>query len=317
MNYIGSKQYLQNFICTNLASFCGRLEDKVICDLFGGMGSTFSNLTCKELFINDVEFYSYVILKDKYGKESGIEDILNILNNQNLLKVGKISKFFSTIGDEKRNYFTPFNAKRIDGIREKIEEYKEDKNLYFSLLASLLNGSDLVANTASVYGAYLKKIKKSAEKQLFLTPLKKALMNAKIFNEDGLDLLKKIKGDILYLDPPYNHRQYGLNYHVLNAIAKYEDFSPRGVGGYGEYFRSKWCQVRFVKDELAKTLQSAKFDFIALSYSEDGLLAPEEIGDIMGKYGRYERLHVKHDALRMQKRSKTKTIEYLHLLEKR
>ncbi len=26
-----------------------------------------------------------------------------------------------------------------------------------------------------------------------------------------------IEGNILYLDPPYNHRQYGANYHMLNT----------------------------------------------------------------------------------------------------
>ena len=42
----------------------------------------------------------------------------------------------------------------------------------------------------------------------------------KVFNEDINEVVGKVKGDILYLDPPYNHRQYATNYHMLETIAK-------------------------------------------------------------------------------------------------
>ena len=70
-------------------------------------------------------------------------------------------------------YFSDENGKKIDAIRTKIETWKQEKfiskNQYFFLLASLLESADKVANTASVYGAYLKKIKKSAQPNLQLT----------------------------------------------------------------------------------------------------------------------------------------------------
>lgn len=316
MNYIGSKQYLQNFIHSSLTSFCGGLDNKIICDLFSGMGTVFESSTCKELLVNDVEYYSFVILMAKFTTCSNYDEILAELNSKNELYEGKISLYFSTLGEDKRNYFTPFNARRIDAIRRGLEEYKSS-DIYYALLSSLLQASDEIANTASQYGSYLKNTKPSAKKELQLKIVKKSKTKARVFNMQGLDLLGKISGDILYLDPPYNHRQYGLNYHVLNAIAKYEDFDPRGVSGYDEYFRSAWCKVRGVKEELNSTLKSAKFRYIALSYSSDGLLSPSEIEAIMSQYGYYECLHVKHNALRMQKNSKKYTIEYLHLLEKR
>ena len=40
------------------------------------------------------------------------------------------------------------------------------------------------------------------------------------YNEDANELIKKISGDILYIDPPYNDRQYLPNYHVLETIDK-------------------------------------------------------------------------------------------------
>ncbi|GAA0714403.1 hypothetical protein GCM10009430_07560 [Aquimarina litoralis] len=44
--------------------------------------------------------------------------------------------------------------------------------------------------------------------------------------------IKSIRGDILYLDSPYNFRQYGSNYHILNTIAKYDTFVPVGKTCY-------------------------------------------------------------------------------------
>lgn len=101
-----------------------------------------------------------------------------------------------------------------------------------------------VANTASVYGAFLKKLKKSASKRLVLEPAFFELNDNKhlAFNENANELIKKIDGDILYLDPPYNHREYGANYHLLNTIAFYDDFKLKGKTGLREYTKSAWCK---------------------------------------------------------------------------
>jgi adenine-specific DNA-methyltransferase len=44
-----------------------------------------------------------------------------------------------------------------------------------------------------------------------------------IFNEDINFLITKTSHDVVYLDPPYNERQYSANYHVLETIAKYDN----------------------------------------------------------------------------------------------
>jgi adenine-specific DNA-methyltransferase len=113
---------------------------------------------------------------------------------------------------------------KIDTIRIQIEIWKKSKeigdNLYYFLLASLLESADKMANTTSVYGAYLKYLKQSAKKQMMLVPAFFELNNNnhQVFNKDSNQLIKEINGDILYLDPPYNQRQYGSNYHLLNTI---------------------------------------------------------------------------------------------------
>jgi len=53
---------------------------------------------------------------------------------------------------------------KCDTIRQKIEEWENKKlinnNEYYFLIASLIESIDKYANTASIYGAFLKKLKK-------------------------------------------------------------------------------------------------------------------------------------------------------------
>ena len=48
------------------------------------------------------------------------------------------------------------------------------------------------------------------------------IKDVSIFNQDANILAKKIKADIVYIDPPYNSRQYSRFYHVLENITKWE-----------------------------------------------------------------------------------------------
>ena len=56
-----------------------------------------------------------------------------------------------------------------------------------------------------------------------------------VFNEDINKLASRVEGDILYLDPPYNHRQYATNYHLLETVAKYDDPKIYGKTGLRDY----------------------------------------------------------------------------------
>jgi adenine-specific DNA-methyltransferase len=118
---------------------------------------------------------------------------------------------------------------KCDAIRIQIEKWIEKKlineNEYYFLLTSLLENIDKVANTASVYGAFLKNLKKSAQSIFTLKPASFYLNDNKheVYNLDINDLIRNTNHDVVYLDPPYNARQYGANYHLLETIAKYDN----------------------------------------------------------------------------------------------
>lgn len=334
MNYIGSKLKLLPFLQQSIESTLKRhntkpLENSIFCDMFAGSGAVGKAFKpkVKQIISNDKEYYSFVLNQNYIANHTLINranKLIEMLNNTPLKK-GKIFTHYALGGGSGRQYFSDENAMKIDGIRERIAAWQQsgfinEAEFYF-LLASLLESSDSVANTACVYGAFLKRLKKSATKELVLSPATFGLTqnSHQVFNENANDLIAKISGDILYLDPPYNAREYGANYHLLNTIALYDDFIPKGKTGLRKYKKSAWCKKGDVENAFESLLQKAQFKWIFLSYNDEGLLSLETIKNLMRKYGKYscvkqEYQRFKADSMRLQKQSKT--IEYLHILHK-
>ena len=334
MNYIGSKFTLSSFLEESIKETLKEnnskpLSENIFCDLFTGTAAVskiFKNQVNK-IIANDKEYYSFILAKNYIGNNKILKrknQLIDLLNNLKPVK-SKIFINYAPSGGNERQYFSELNAMKIDAIRSKIEEWKNEDFIneeeYFFLLASLLESADKVANTASVYGAYLKHIKKSAQKELILKSAEFEINENKhdIFNEDANTLIKKIKGDILYLDPPYNSREYGANYHLLNTIALYDDFTPKGKTGLREYKKSNWCKKDKVYKELETLIKNANFKFIFLSYNDEGLLSLKQIKEIFEKYGKYDLKsktykRFKADNNRLSK--KDDTTEYLHILIK-
>ena len=206
-------------------------------------------------------------------------------------------------------------------IGKKTSKITEDQ--YFFLVASLLESADKVANTASVYGAFLKHIKTSAAKKLFIKPaiFQQTDYPHQVFQQDSNSLIKKIEGDILYLDPPYNARQYGANYHLLNTIAKYDTFVPKGKTGLREYYKSDWCKTGEVLNSFEELIENAQFPYIFLSYNNEGLMTQKEVQKVMERLGKYSLETKKYQRFKADKTENrnhkaSETFEYLHILEK-
>lgn len=306
------------------------LSQLVFCDLFAGTGIVGRNFKpiVKQVISNDVEFYSYVLNRNYIGNHKSLDcaESINILNDLEGVG-GFVFQNYCENGSEERLYFSEENGKKIDAIRLKIESWKQSKEIsedeYFFLLASLIESADKVANTASVYGAYLKNLKKSAEKKLILKPAKFVETSNQhlVFNEDANKLIRKISGDILYLDPPYNARQYGSNYHLLTTIAKYDTFKPKGKTGLRDYYRSSYCKKNEVKKSFEDLIKNANFKYVFLSYNNEGLMTENEVKDIMSLYGDYSLettnyQRFKADKTESRNHKATSTVEYLHILNK-
>lgn len=348
MNYIGSKLTLLDFLETKINEITEK-KCNVFCDLFSGtgvVGSFFKNKGY-QILANDIQYYSYVLArnyignckslefcgleKDVKGLESSKNKELFICNYLSKMPVvkGFIYNNYSYGGTQNkeytRRYFSDSNAMKCDGIRMKIDIWKKEKKInddeYFFLLASLIESIDKYANTASVYGAFLKKLKKTAQKDLIINPAKFSTKcnSHKVFNEDANDVVKKIVSDILYLDPPYNQRQYATNYHLLETIALYDDPDVNGVTGLRNYKeqKSNYCSRVKVKDSFKDLITNAETKYIFLSYNNEGLMTHNDIKDIMstrGEYGFFTRDYSRFRADKEDNRNhkSDKTVEYLH-----
>lgn len=333
MNYIGSKYSLLDFLHDTIQKVTGFMdgESYVFADLFAGTGvvGAYYRKLGSQVISNDLQYYSYVLNKHFIENTLAVrQDLFDYFNSLSGID-GFVYKNYCAGSGSARNYFTDKNGKKCDAIRTELERmFKDgeiDGNTYFYYLASLVNSIDKVANTASVYGAFLKKIKKSAAKDFILEPLPIIEGTVgKVYNDDVNELIKTISGDVLYLDPPYNERQYCSNYHLLETIAKYDNPKIKGVTGLRDYSKQKsaFCSSRTVEQVFDDLIRNAKFKYIFLSYNNEGLMSFDKIKEIMSEYGDYsvyEKDYRRFKADKDENRNITsnKTTEYLHCLVKK
>lgn len=192
-----------------------------------------------------------------------------------------------------RMYFSSENGLRIDAIRQQIEQWNNDGLLteseYYILIACLIETVSFYANVAGVYAAFHKKWDPRAVKRLELRIIKLHNNNLKndVFNVNSMELLDKIDTDILYLDPPYNERQYLPNYHLIETIAKYDNPLIKGVTGIREYEgkKSTFCNAKTALRDLETVASTAKYKYLVLSYNSEGIMQQEDIISVLSKYG--------------------------------
>ena len=343
MRFIGSKILLLENIkqvidekAPNAHSFC---------DIFSGTACVARYFKqWYEVYSNDLLYFSYVLQKGtiendeqpsfkKLFSKIGTDKPLEYLNNipTSIMEDLDISKRFfqnNYSPNGGRMYVTDENALRIDFARNTIENWKEenllDENEYYYLVACLVEGIPFVSNISGTYGAYHKTWDKRSHKKFELFPLDVATNNKnnKSFNEDGVELLTSISGDILYIDPPYNSRQYLPNYHVLETAAKYDFPVLSGVTGQRPYEgqKSDFCSKKMVINAFSNLIKNANFKHLILSYSTDGLMSTTEIEQIMKEFGKPETYHVyeipyrRFKSRELTKQDKLK--EYLFYIEK-
>jgi adenine-specific DNA-methyltransferase len=343
LNYIGSKYSLLPFIDKHFKRLADGGE-RSFCDLFAGTGAVGRHFKSKGLRIiaNDIQYYSYVLnkayleinrppsfagLRKEYRGEiagtglsvhSPLPAVLAFINNLPNRR-GFVTRHYSPLAN--RFYYTRENAEKADAIRQAIGRWRADglinEREYFYLLCSLLEAIDQVANTASVYGAFLKKFKSSARRALLLKPLQLSnhVKGCKVYNEDANQLIERIRCDVLYLDPPYNHRQYGANYHVLETIAADDRPKLKGVTGMREYEASLYCRARSAKAAFEHLIRRARSRHIYVSYNDEGIMSLAEVREILALRGTpktFQRTYPRFKADNGRAYKRDQTVEYLH-----
>lgn len=274
--YLGSKAKLLDFIHEIVDEHCG--EVKTFADIFGGTGNvawSFNNNKTK-IIVNDLlksNYYSYLAFFGNSNiDENKLKSIINLYNAKQIDEENYFSKNFDN------TYFNDRNCKKIGYIRDDIEyryvssELNEREKAY--LITSLIYAMDHIANTVGHYDAY--RMNGDLNKQLELKPLDVGTVSNNKLNEiyslDANVLVKKIKADVVYIDPPYNSRQYCDAYHLLENVAKWEKPEVFGVAKKmkrGKEIKSDYCTQKApqVFDDLISNIDAK---YIIVSFNNMG-----------------------------------------------
>lgn len=303
MRYLGSKVKLLESIDNVIQKY--NIKGDVFGDLFAGTGCVGDYFKDKYSIIsNDFLYSSYVLNKAKIlnSKKPLFEifykkyqkDIFNWLNEKNFQVNEGFFIYYNYTPAGERMFFTEENGIRIDGIRITIEELFRDKlitdNEYYYLLASLLESITKVSNTSGTYEAFFKFWDSRALKKLELEPLElnevSIFEKNKVYNKETNELIREIKGDIAYIDPPYTVTQYISAYHMLETVAKYDFPEIKGIGGKRERGKknSLYAQKSKVKVQFEDLLRQINFKHILISYSNQGLIPLNELIEIAKKF---------------------------------
>jgi len=319
MKYIGNKFRLLPFIDEVVKKENLPPKGK-ICDIFTGTTNVaqFYKKKGYKLITNDIMNYSYVfqyayirnnrypkfeklikakkIKSDKEIVATKYDALRSVINYLNTLsgKEGFIFEHYAPGGLYKRQYFSNENARKIDAVRNELEDWKITKLIneseYYILLSSLIDAADFVANMSGTYGAYLKIWRSMALKPF--TMLAPQLIESNITHEiniqDSNKLIKDIKCDILYIDPPYNTRQYAANFHVLETLACWDNPKVNGKTGLRPYDSQKslYSQKTTCNKTFSELINNADARYILMSYNNEGIIPDEFIRETLGRRGR-------------------------------
>lgn len=344
MNYIGSKVRLATEIKDFLLQKKVPLEGLAL-DVFSGTGIVACLLKSLgfSTFGNDWQQYAATLLQARVSlnrlphfkqhpdfKDSHFSsfDIINYLN-QLPGHSGPFSEAYGEGGSGGRCYFSQENSQKIQAIRDTITTWETQDWITTLekhwLIACLIESADRIANTASVYGAFLKSLKPVAQKAMFMSPIypTPSVFPPSHFGaycEDALTFLDRFSTQpvtLTYLDPPYNHRQYAGNYHILETIAlwDFDRFTPRGKTGLrhkGE-LRSVYCKKNKALAGFDTLLSRVTSDYILFSYNNEGLLTYSQLKGILNTHCEkitfkripYKRFQADHSGRRKIKRHQT------------
>ena len=309
--YIGNKFKLMTWISELIDNNCDKCHS--FFDVFAGTGSVTDYVFNKfdRLIINDFLYSNNIIYNAFFLNETYDMDLINKLKEKyQKLDCKKIKDNYVSINFGNK-FFNYNDALKIGYIREDIEKLKKSKKInykeYSILVASLLYSLDRIANTIGHYDAYrkIKEIKSSFTFELINPKETNKKKVIEIYREDSNDLVKRVKCDIAYIDPPYNSRQYSRFYHVLENITEWKKPELFGTAlKPKEENMSDYCKV-IAPIAFNDLIQSLDAKYIVVSYnntydsksnSSRNKITLEEIKTILSNKGETQVFEKKYKA---------------------
>lgn len=371
ITYIGNKRSLLPFIKQGVEIVQKELNKEFLhCfDVFSGSGivSRFLKSYASSITTNDLETYAKIISSCYLSNKSSINfdelekihsELVKSTTNEistcelNNTCPGFVSELYAPKDEDnvqfgERCFYTPYNAKYIDIIRQKIaDEVPTELQKFF--IAPLLSEVSVHANTAGIFKGFYKNSRTG--KGQFGGNGKNALERIKgkielplpifsnfecpsyIFQEDANTLildemlynhLPEKEFDLAYIDPPYNQHPYGSNYFMLNLIANYQrpdcEKISRVSGIPKDWNRSSFNRKRDAAESFTNLVSSLRAKYLMVSFNSEGYISKNEMINILEKVGTVTVLDISYNAFKGSRNLKNRDIyvsEYLFIVKK-
>lgn len=295
--YLGSKTKLISFIHEVVEKNCKNIN--TVLDLFGGtgvVGYSF-NGNCS-VIVNDI-LKTNIVAYDTFFSNDPIDQnkIKDMLTQYNTVEKAKENYYSKNFAD---TYLSKYNMKKVGYIRDDIDKQYKNKKINKReksiLICSLIYAIDKIANTVGHYDAY-RKNGNLDQKLIMLMPNinDNNNKNNQIYCENSNQLVKNISVDLVYIDPPYNSRQYCDAYHFLENVALNKKPEVFGTARKMDRsnLKSKYCTAK-AATEFADLIENIKAKYILVSYNNTGekgnarsnaKISDSQILEILGKKG--------------------------------
>lgn len=205
------------------------------------------------------------------------------------------------------------NTRKLDGIREEIENLNLGTVDRSVALTSLMLALDRVDNTIGHFASYLNlwSARSYNELQLRVPEIFISAADHRVFRRDIYDLVEEIAADLAYFDPPYGSNnakmppsrvRYASYYHVWASVCLYDkpelfgkarrrkDTSDTIAHSVFEDFRRGADGRSLAVDAIERLLTQTNARWIILSYSSGGRAAADELDAVVRRSGRLHKV---------------------------
>ena len=274
--YLGCKNKLLTFIDEVISKNCDDVQS--FADVFGGTGCVAAYFNDKyNILINDILESNYLAYRAFFDNSAvDLEKIHRLISFYNELEPHKIQKNYFSLNFAD-TYLSEANLRIVGFIRDDIDLISRNGKISEReraiLITSLIYGVDRIANTVGHYDAYRRNGPLSAQLILSLPELPDQTENVQnvISKLDANSFVRRYRADLVYLDPPYNSRQYCDAYHFLENIAFNHKPPVFGVAKKMDRsaLKSEYCTNK-APLFFADLIEQTKAKYILVSYNNTG-----------------------------------------------
>ncbi|MFH0937793.1 MAG: DNA adenine methylase [Planctomycetota bacterium] len=203
------------------------------------------------------------------------------------------------------------NTRKLDGIRQEIQNLSLNKIDEAVALTSLILAMDRVDSTLGHFVSYLNDWSPRSYKDLTLTAPNIVVSQAEhqVFRRDVFDLVPNLSVDLAYFDPPYGSNnekmppsrvRYASYYHIWTSVCLFdkpklfgkanrrEDSSDTVAASVFEEFRKDQKGDFVAVNAIDRLLKATSSRWIILSYSSGGRATADDLDDVIRRNGRLQ-----------------------------